>query len=235
MKGFRRISALHCASLIGVFLAGASCGGGAAQPDSGSTGSAGTGGAGTSGGGTTPVAQCNQLVSTLCTRLNTCNMLDGSAQDQSDCNTLENVEFGCDRATSANFPTCLSDVKLLSCAALFPPMVGLVAPASCDEPLNTIPLSTAQMKCADLAAVICDKIAMCDGIMPTQADLLQCQQDVYSQIGCGFAVDVGPMYAQCLQDFPNSSCATADGGAAADGGMMGSVPSCTGVIKGPLP
>lgn len=202
----------------------------------GATGTAGTR-ASTGAAGTTvapagsPVALCRELVTTLCTRLNQCEGLDASAQDTADCVTLENVEFGCDLATSAGFPTCLNDVKVLSCAALFTAQ-GLAAPASCDEPLNTIPLSVAQMKCAALGHTICQKFFMCDGVTPTAADLAACDQEAFFEIQCNYAVDVGPTYDQCLTDFPKSTCPPPpDAGTDAGGGA---VPSCVGVIKGPL-
>jgi hypothetical protein len=198
MIGFRRNGALRAASLAGLIAlasAAASCSGGGAKPDGSSTGAAGGGAAGTSGGGGNAVTLCKELVSTLCNRSNTCGMLNATPQEIADCITLENVEFGCDRAASTGFPTCLSDVKLLSCAALFTPQ-GLSPPASCDEPLNTIPLSVAQMKCAALGHVICQKIFMCDGVTPTANDLAACDAEAFFAIECQYAVDVGATYDQ---------------------------------------
>jgi hypothetical protein len=149
---------------------------------------------------------------------------------------LEDIEFGCDRAMSAGFAGCITDVNSLSCASLFTAN-GLATPASCDEPLNSIPLSDAQMKCIALAQVICQQGAACAAItMPSAAELAQCAQDVAIQIQCGFAVGVSATYDQCLADLPNAPCSSVDGSAmdgGTDGGSAPAVPSCKGVIKGP--
>jgi hypothetical protein len=233
-----------------VVVGGGACGGGggAATSDAATSKDSGTGDGNAldgvaipsdsngSDGSATPNALCQELVSTLCTRSNQCMGADASVSAQPSCNTLEAVAFGCDRATSAGFPACLNDVKALSCASLFPAAGGLGTPTSCDEPLNSIPLSDAQMKCVALADVVCQKVAMCSGIVaPTSADLMQCESDVASQIQCGFAVDVSATYDQCLVDFPNVSCGGADGGAAdggTDAGGLSLPTSCAGVIKG---
>jgi hypothetical protein len=183
--------------------------------------------------GNSPVQLCQQVVSVLCRRSNECNSADASATDEATCNTLENIDFGCDRAVSAGFAVCLSDVKALSCASLFTAM-GLAPPSSCNEPFNSTPLSDAQMKCLALADAICHNAAMCAGVSaPTAMQLSQCQQDVSTQIQCAFAVDVSATYGQCLTDVANAPCASADGGAA-DGGTMSVSPACHGVIKGPM-
>lgn len=254
---FRRIGAHGVAGLLAVMLVSVGCGGGSG----GSTGTAGgsghaggagtTGSAGKAGGGTTgsagttgaggaadntPVGLCKQLVSTLCTRSNTCNAGgDGGPIDVSQCITLENVEFGCDRATSTAFPPCLSDVEGLSCAGLFTAN-GLQLPGSCNDPLDAIPLSDAQMKCLQLTEVICQKIAACQGVTsPTADDLMNCEQDLASSsdgIGCDFAVSVSATYAQCLTDVPNAMCVNDDAGD--DASIPGDVPSCDSVIIGPM-
>jgi hypothetical protein len=186
--------------------------------------------------GGTPVQLCQELVTTLCSRFSSCTGADGSADAESHCRMLENIDFGCDRATSAGFPPCLSDVKNLSCASLFTAN-GLSTPSSCNEPLSSIPLSDAQMKCLALVGVVCQKGAACSGIsIPTATDLMQCEQDVATQIQCGYAVGVSSTYQQCLTDFPNAPCGSSDGGAtdggSVDGGTMPLVPSCMGVIQG---
>jgi hypothetical protein len=153
-------------------------------------------------------------------RLKSCNVLQMPASFvEANCEKGENVEFGCDRATSTAFPDCVSDVQTVSCASLFPAS-GLTLPASCDDPLNTIPLSTAQSKCADLAAADCARFFQCIGVTPTAADMQTCQIDDYGQAGCGFATDVGPTYDQCLMDLGTAPCPTDAG--TPDGG----VPSC---------
>jgi hypothetical protein len=191
----------------------------------GASGNAGAGGSGGVSGGT-PVALCKQVVSTICMRLKSCNVLQNPATfDEAACERSENVEFGCDRASSPAFPDCLSDVQLVSCAGLFSPSSGLVLPPSCNDPVNSIPLSAAQSKCADLAAADCTRLFECSGVTPTANDLQSCQIQDYDSAGCGFAVDVGPTYSQCLQDLSNAPCPT-DAGASVDGG----VPSCNSAI-----
>jgi hypothetical protein len=199
----------------------------------GSSGAAGAAGAGgsTGGGGAgagTPVALCKQVVATVCMRLKSCPgaLPDPTTFVQADCERVENVEFGCDRATSIAFQQCLIDVTTVSCAALFSPTTGLELPPSCAAPLNSIPLSMAQQKCADLAGADCMRLAQCLGITPTAAQLQQCQIDDYANAGCGLAVDVGPTFAQCLKDLGTAPC-PADGGAPDAGGV---VPSCDNAI-----
>ncbi|HEY2728607.1 MAG TPA: hypothetical protein VGK52_01625 [Polyangia bacterium] len=224
---FRRIGAHGVVCVVALAFASVGCGGGSGAAADGAAGATGTAGAigtaGTTGG--TPVAMCMQLVSTLCTRLNTeCQLDDGGVPD---CEKFQNVAFGCDRATSAGFADCLKDVKALSCTGLFSPTNGLSLPGSCDDPID-IPPSDAQTKCANLVAVVCDPTDICANVTPVQTtDLTTCIQDGIDQIGCGFAVSVGPTYAQCLTDL----CATADAGAP-DGGTGPT--SCNGVIQGPM-
>jgi hypothetical protein len=158
-------------------------------------------------------------------RLKTCNVVkDPSTFVEADCERMEDVDFGCDRATSLLFPDCVSDVTNVSCAGLFSQTAGLQLPPSCDDPVNSIPLSNAQLRCADLALADCMRLAQCEGITPTADQLQQCQIDDYSSAGCGFAVDVGPTYAQCSADLATAPC-SGDGGAP-DGG----VPSCSTAI-----
>jgi hypothetical protein len=167
------------------------------------------------------------MVATICGRLKSCPgvLQDPTTFVDADCERTEDVEFGCDRATSNAFPTCISDITAISCAALFGAN-GLSLPASCNEPLNTIPLSTAQSKCAELAAADCMRLAQCLGITPTADQLQQCQIQDYENSGCGFAIDVGPSYAQCLTDLGTAPCPS-DGGVP-DGG--GTVPSCANAL-----
>jgi hypothetical protein len=227
MTGYRRTRSFGAAVLFAAVLASAGCGGGSATTDgaaTGSAGSTGTGGTGAPSG--TPVALCQQLVTTVCMRLKSCNVLQNPAMFvEADCEKAENVEFGCDRATSTMFPDCVNDVKTVSCAGLFSQTNGLTLPPSCDNPLNTIPLSPAQTKCADLAGADCMRLAQCLGITPTADQLQQCQIDDYANAGCGLAVDVGPTYQQCLTDLGTAPC-PADGGAPPDGGL----PSCMNAI-----
>jgi hypothetical protein len=179
-------------------------------------------------GATTPVALCERVVATICKRLQSCPgvLTDPSTFVEADCERRENVEFGCDRATSNAFLDCLSDVTAVSCAGLFSPTAGLVLPASCDAPLNSIPLSSAQQKCADLAAADCMRQAECLGVTPTADQLQQCQIQDYDSAGCGFAVSVGPTYAACLAHVETAPCSA--GGGAPDAG--GSASSCDTAI-----
>lgn len=195
----------------------------------GAAGAAGGGAAG-SGGATdnSPVGLCKQLVTALCMRSNDCNVGDAGTVDVPQCSMLQDIAFGCDRATSPMFLPCLSDVKALSCTGLFSPTNGLVLPGSCDAPLN-IPPSDAQTKCATVVDVICDPTEVCNSVAPTQTQaFMTCESDGIQQVGCAFVVSVGATYNQCLNDL----CATADGGASsgsADGGASAPA-SCKGVF-----
>jgi hypothetical protein len=253
MTGFQSIRRFRSAAVLSVVLACAACGGGSSgtgkagstgsMGNAGSTGSAGsTGGAGIAGtagktgtagsttgaGGAptgTPVALCKQLISTICMRLQSCNALaDPTKFVEADCERFENVEFGCDRATSTAFPDCVNDARLVSCASLFTSS-GLNLPGSCGDPVNTIPLSTAQSKCADLAAADCTRLFQCANVSPTADDLQNCQIIDYGNAGCGFATDVGATYNQCLMDLGTAPCPV-DGGTQPDGGL----PSCDNAI-----
>ncbi|HEV3032508.1 MAG TPA: hypothetical protein VG319_12760 [Polyangia bacterium] len=220
---FRRIGAHGVACFLALAFASVGCGGGSGAAADGAAGAAGATGAGGTTGGT-PLAMCTQLVTTLCIRLNDeCKLSDGGVPD---CEKFQNVAFGCDRATSAAFADCLKDVQGLSCAGLFPAS-GLVLPGTCNDPLN-IPPSDAQTKCVNLVGVVCDPVDVCANVTPVQTtDLTTCLQNGSDQIGCQFAVAVGPTYAQCLTDL----CATADAGVP-DGGTGPA--SCNGVIQGPM-
>jgi hypothetical protein len=235
MRAFQAIRSFRSAAVLATVLSCAACGGGSSSPSGGggttgtgtgggTAGKAGTGGAGAISG--TPVQLCGKLVQTICMRLKSCNVLQNPAAFvEADCERVENVEFGCDRATSTAFPDCLADVQAVSCAGLFSATAGLQLPPSCDDPVNTIPLSTAQQKCADLAGADCARLAQCLGITPTADQLQQCQIDDYANAGCGLATDVGPTYAQCLNDLGTAPCPS-DAGTSPDAG----VPSCDNAI-----
>jgi hypothetical protein len=171
------------------------------------------------------MAACKSVVSQICMRLKSCGVLQNPTTFvEADCEKAENIEFGCDRA-SMDFTNCLADVKSVSCAGLFP-ATGLSLPASCDDPLNTIPLSPAQSKCADLAAADCTRLAQCLNIMPSNTDFQNCVLSDYSNAGCGLAVDVGPTYDGCLQEIMTATC-DADGGV---GGPDGGASACDNAI-----
>ena len=200
----------------------------------GAAGAAGTGGAGGAGGTGgvsgaagaapgSPIALCRQLVATICLRLYLCPGVDQNPGtfSEAECEKTEDVEFGCDRATSNGFPDCLSDVKTISCAGLFSQSSGLQLPPSCDDPINTIPLGTAQSKCADLAAADCMRLFQCRGVTPSADDLQNCQIQDYASAGCGLAIDVGPSYAKCLSDLGTAPCTPMPGAG---------VPACDNAI-----
>jgi hypothetical protein len=198
--------------MLAMVLAGASCGGGGSAQNDGS--------ANTVPG--TPVAQCKEVVSTVCKRDRSCgNAPDASADDEAACNAGLDVAFGCDRATTG-FGDCLTDVKTVSCASLAQSL-----PGSCLDPINAIPLSTAQQKCDDLGGVVCQWLAACQRVTPTPNQLATCQAAFFSDFDCLFAIDVSAGYNQCLTDVPNTACAAgADGGVTGpDGGQL-TLPAC---------
>lgn len=245
--GAHRIFSL---SLLGLVLAGASCGGGGnkadAGPPSGTDGAidrGGTGGIGGGGGadvgpiGSTPAAQCTGLVSIVCSRLVACDPAVTPMQ-QANCNKVLNTQIGCDRATSEAFPACIADTQALSCASLFTE-TGLDLPGSCTAPLN-IPLSTAQTKCIDLVAADCTRAFQCGGVAaPTPAQLNACIEDtIFADDGvpCLVATGVGPKYDGCLAELKAAPCAPApvDGGAPDAGtgnpDAANPVPSCSEAV-----
>jgi hypothetical protein len=203
-----------------------------AAGDAGSAGAGGAGGSSGAGGAAAgaPVALCRQVIATICTRLAACpNTLQNPPPDEATCERMEDVEFGCDRATSNAFAACLGDVTTVSCAALFPLFTRFQLPMSCDDPLNSIPLSTAQLKCADLAAADCARRAQCEGITPVPDALQACESEDYMNANCGFAVDVGATYAQCRTDLGSVPCSTSStsiGEVLTSGGL----PSCANAI-----
>ena len=235
--------ALLSVSLGACLLLAAACGGssgsGASAGTAGMTGSGtgGTPGGGTGGGaggdiGATPVAQCNSLVTLLCTRLTaTCMVAGVNNGTQAACEKEINVLFGCDRA-AGSLATCVADVRGLSCASLLPASGGLGLPASCVDVLQKIPASDAQQKCEDLVTTFCTQQVAC----LSRPDLLD-QCVTANDNDCGLAVSVSATYAQCNMDVAKAPCrsAPADGGAdggATDGGSAEVPPiaSCQGVL-----
>jgi hypothetical protein len=210
--GNRRLAVLGAVSLMALAIG---CGGGGGATTDGGAGTgggnAGTGGgnAGTSGGAGTgapagsAVAQCNEFVDTFCTRSVTC-AVDAGANDKATCVRRLGVYVGCERATTS-FAECLQDTKALSCSSL-----AAGPPPSCDEPIGTTPLSTAQMKCIELAGVYCAWSAKCQNLTPTAAQLANCQGLVADDFGCFFATNV---VQACIDDLPTAPCAPPDGGA----------------------
>jgi hypothetical protein len=183
----------------GVSAAAGAMGAAGVSAAAGAMGAAGVGGsAGVPASASTAVDLCKQVVARLCH----CP----TSSDEATCNRTEVVEFGCDRATSDQFPSCLADVTAASCDALFSQFAGLTLPASCDDPINTIPLSTAQMECATLAAADCTRRAQCEGVSTAPDALQPCESEDYGTANCSFAIDVGASYGQCLADLAIVAC-----------------------------
>jgi hypothetical protein len=218
MTGFRGMHSSNGASLLGLAVltiwVGACGGGGGSKADAGATG--------------TPTELCTRLATTICTRAQSCNVASATFV-QATCVMRDTVAFGCDRATSANFPACVNDVEAISCAGLFSPTAGLILPPSCDDPINTIPLSDSQSKCDDLAVADCQWGAACLGITPTAAQLQACEVDDFSTNNCLFTTAVGATYDQCLADIPKAPCPPADGGAST-GTDASALPSCDNAL-----
>ena len=220
MTGFQSIRSFCGAAVLAVVMACSACGGGSSSGgaagkgvagngtgsagSTGAAGNAGSAGAGSAGAGAvsgTPVALCNQLIATICMRLKSCNALKNPATFvEADCERAENIDYGCDRAASPTFADCVTDTQTESCASLFTAN-GLTLPGACDDPVNTIPLSAAQQKCADLAQADCTRFFQCSNETPTSDVLLACEQDVTTTCrAAATTTDVGPTYQQCLTD-----------------------------------
>ena len=233
-------------SLVGLLLAGASCGGGGSKADSGPPAGdgggvdrnltdRGPGGGDTSVGGT-PAMQCLALTAVICDRLAECEM--ATPADVASCNKLLAVQFGCDRAT-ADFGACINDTKALTCAQLFTAN-GIAPPMSCDTPLN-IPLSDAQMKCVTLVNTICQRSNECQGGTATPAQLAMCAEELIfgmDGIPCPIVVGVGPKFDMCIAEIKMLMCRNPDAGVpdagAADAAPPPSMtPSCNMVLLTP--
>jgi hypothetical protein len=199
----------------------------------GTTGTAGTapsGTAGTSsttGGPTTGPQGCTQAVTEFCARDLECVDTGATASDMADCVRQNGVALGCSRATTEDFKDCVSDLKALSCATLFPADGSGGAVASCSNQFSSIPPSTAETQCDKIAVAACEKDAQCDGPL-TSDEMLQCESDLATALNCPFATDVGATFNQCLTDLAAAACIPADAGAPADGGSA--VPSCDTAI-----
>jgi hypothetical protein len=247
MIGFGRIGAFLGASTLAIVLSAASCGGGSgkggtaggtgsAGAGSGTAGATGTAGAGTgtagAGSGTAgstgaaggaaagAVQSCKSFAKAICTRANDCRMLNKTAQDIATCTMAQDIVINCDGATSAGYATCLKDFNLLSCDSLFPAS-GLMLPGSCTTPLNTTPLSAAQMKCDDLGRAFCAREFECAKVaLPTQDETEACAADYFSDdiLGCSLVTAVSSNYNSCVASVAKLDCPNPDGGAPADAG-----------------
>jgi hypothetical protein len=244
--------------MFALIFAGGACGGGGGSSGTaghagGASGTAGTAGGfgtagtlGTAGAGTagatgtagaaaanTPVGQCQQFVSTFCTRLNSCEPTDGGP-DTATCNELFQVAFNCAAATAtntSNIGVCISDVGGESCTTLFDSATSAFnEPGSCMTALGSIPSSDAQNKCVDLVDVLCDPVEICANVTPADAtDFQACEDDGVQQLGCVFVTGEATTYPTCINDL----CATAaDAGADPDGGAT--IPAtCNNVLTFP--
>jgi hypothetical protein len=236
---FRPVSVLGLSGLA-LALLGAACGGGDSKSDAGGTGGPGGPGACTIGTyDSTPVGQCKKFVNVFCCRAQTCDPPDGGTDGGTlaSCQSAVEVAVGCDRATSTAFPLCITDTQAVSCSGLGlnPGGAGFQPPASCNDPINSIPLSDAQNKCGVLGQVICDPIDVCanPNNPPSDQSFMDCVNQAYNDVlQCAFATGVSATYNTCLDDICAQAATDADGGAP-DAGP--SVPaSCKGVILGPM-
>ncbi len=198
----------------------------------GGAGGTGVGAAGGVGGdmAATGVQQCALLAADLCMSGSTCV----AAYQTFTCEAQLRLEFGCERASGANFATCRQDTQSAgaSCSGLFPDG-ALVLPSACLPPIQAIPLSDAQSKCYELVDQFCTRSLECSGKTATSIDVQNCEDDVTTNlqdgIPCLLAAAVGAGYAQCAAAIPTASCINAGAGGGAGTPMM-TVPSCASAI-----
>jgi hypothetical protein len=187
--------------------------------DGGTAGATGTAGAAAAN---TPAGQCEQFVSTFCTRLDECEPSDGGP-DTAVCNALFQVAFNCSAATTtntSNIGLCISDVAGESCASLFDSTTNTFnEPGSCMTALQNIPPSDAQNKCLDLVDVLCDPVDICNNVAPADAtDFQACEADGVQELGCLFVTGETTTYPTCITDLCTTA-ADAGANANADGGV----------------
>jgi hypothetical protein len=166
-----------------------------------------------------PVAQCRQIVATICNRLaTTCaNAIDPT--DEATCNRLSLVSLGCDRAVPS-LTACLADVVAQSCDELVPAGGPLTLPDSCVDPLQQIPPSVPQAKCRSLLHAVCEHDIRCKVITETADDCAARLEATNTD--CSVAIGVGAAYDRCLQELATTACPAA--GAPLDPA------SCAGVV-----
>lgn len=225
----------------GAGAAGGSGGGAGGAIDGGPKldgGGAAGSGPGTDGAASTPVAECQQFVTTFCNRLSTtCADPGGMPPDEAACNRQTRVAAGCDRATES-FATCVTDLNAQTCATLAPPGGEVTLPPSCITVLGKIPVSEPQTKCRGLIRTACEREIRCG---TTTLTVEMCGQEIEStQIPCAYVTMVGATYDQCLQEIKAWACtpSAADGGApvdarpdgGADAAPPSPTPSCSRVL-----
>jgi hypothetical protein len=170
--------------------------------------------------GAGPVAQCRQIVTTICDRLaNTCgNSIDPT--DEAMCNRLSLIALGCDRAV-ASLAACLTDVEAQTCDELVPPGGSLTLPDSCVDPLQQIPPSVPQTRCRTLLHTVCERDIRCK-LSTETADACAARLEA-TNTDCSLAVEVGATYDRCLQELASLACPAA--------GAPSDPASCSGVVR----
>jgi|GEM_PF-5260994 len=221
----------------GLVLALAGCGGGGSSSAKGTGGSTLSGGGtgGISGGGSggaggtvvasgTPVDMCKQFGKVMCTREGQCSGTALTPAQQTDCEGIWNVENNCDATpTGIDFSACLTDIQVLSCASLIQSDGTPNPPQACQNQINNIPSSDAQIKCAALIGAFCDRLAQCAGLPQSASDacLSSNLTDPQNGVPCFDAISVSASYPQCLSTYQNMACPNPDAGT--DGGSDGGV------------
>ncbi|HET6283156.1 MAG TPA: hypothetical protein VFH73_19515 [Polyangia bacterium] len=162
-----------------------------------------------------PVAQCRQIVATLCHRAATTCADPIDPIDEATCNQLSPIALGCDRAV-ASLAVCVADVLAQGCPAGDP----LTLPDSCVDPLQQIPPSVPQTKCRTLLHTVCEQDIRCKLITET-ADNCAARLEA-TNTDCSLAIGVGATYDRCLADIPTTACSAT--------GAPSDPASCAGVV-----
>ncbi|HEY2900788.1 MAG TPA: hypothetical protein VGL59_09450 [Polyangia bacterium] len=168
---------------------------------------------------TGPVAQCRQIVTTICNRAaTTCgNAIDPI--DEATCDRLSPISLGCDRAVTS-LAACVADVLVETCDELIPPGGALTLPDSCIDPLQQIPPSVPQAKCRTLLHTTCERDMRCN-LSTETADDCAARLEA-TQVDCSLAVDLSATYDLCLQELGTTPCPAA--------GAPSDPASCTAVV-----
>ncbi len=162
-----------------------------------------------------PVAQCRQIVATLCHRAATTCADSINPIDEGTCNRLSPIALGCDRAI-ASLAVCLADVLAQPC----PPGDPLTLPDSCVDPLQQIPPSVPQTKCRTLLHTVCEQDIRCKLITETADDCAVRLEATNTD--CSLAIGVGATYDRCLAELPTTACSAS--------GVPSDPASCAGVV-----
>jgi hypothetical protein len=166
-----------------------------------------------------PVAQCRQIVTTICNRLATTCGSSIDPTDETMCNRLSLISLGCDRAVTS-LAACVTDVLAQTCDQLVPPGAPLTLPDSCNVPLQQIPPSVPQTKCRTLLHTVCERDIHCKLSTETADDCAARLEATNTD--CSLAVDLGATYDRCLQDLVTTPCPAA--------GAPSDPASCTAVV-----